>query len=236
MLPKPVAMVDPRPPLRILAQRALGAFLTGLVFLLPFILTIILLDWAAGYVRAAVGPESFIGSAMASGGSVLVGGRARALAFWVGLGLVLVAIGVLGAVVQTRVRRRMEDGLDSFIDRVPVLRSIYRPIAQIVRLLGPQSGTNLEGMRVVAVRFGEGADTLALLVSPDLFDVGGQPRQLVMLTTAPVPVGGALLFVPPQSVIPVDGLSVEDFVKFFVSVGVVRPAGLRPYVADAAPR
>jgi uncharacterized membrane protein len=191
---------------------------------------VIVLDWAAGYVLAAVGPDSFLGGAIVSGGSVIVGSRAEAFAFWVGLALVLVAIGVLGAVVRTRVRRRMEEGVDRFIDRVPVLRSVYRPIAQIVRLLSPQeSGAPFEGMRVVAVRLGD-TETLALLVAPDLFDIGGQPRQLVLLTTAPVPVGGALLFVPPANVLPVDGMAVEDFAKFFVSIGTVRPAGLKRFV------
>jgi uncharacterized membrane protein len=213
-----------------LIKRALGAFLTGLLFLAPIILTVVVLDWLGGYLSAAVGPTSFIGRAIASGGSVVVGGERAAFAFWVGLAFVLVLIALFGLLVQTRLRRRLEIGFDRFIDRVPVLRSVYRPIAQLVRLLGPQTGAgNLEGMRVVAVRFGEATETLALLVTPDLFDVGGEPRQLVLLTTAPVPVGGALLFVPPASVIEVNGLSVEDFIKFFVSVGTVRPVGLKPY-------
>lgn len=216
--------------MRRLAARALGAFLTGLLFLAPILLTVVVLDWLGGYVAAAVGPESFIGRAIASGGSVVVGGERAAIAFWVGLAFVLVLIALLGLVVRTRLRRRLEQGFDRFIDRVPVLRSVYRPIAQLVRLIGPQSGTgNLEGMRVVAVRFGEATETLALLVTPELFDVGGEPRQLVLLTTAPVPVGGALLFVPPTSIVSVEGLSVEDFIKFFVSVGTVRPVGLKPY-------
>lgn len=215
-----------------LAARAVGAFLTGLFFLAPILLTVVVLDWLAGYLTAAVGPESFIGQAIASGGSFVLGGEEAAIAFWAGLAVVLVLIALLGLLVQTRLRRRLEQGFDRFIERVPVLRSVYRPIAQLVRLLGPQSGAgNLEGMRVVAVRFGEATESLALLVSPELFDVGGQPRQLVLLTTAPVPVGGALLFVPPTSVVPVEGLSVEDFIKFFVSVGTVRPSGLKPYAA-----
>lgn len=220
--------------MRDIAERALAAFITGLIFLAPILLTIVVLDWLGGYLAAAVGPESFIGRAIASGGSAVVGGEQAAVGFWVGLAVVLVLIALLGLLVQTSLRRRLEAGFDRFIDRVPVLRSIYRPIAQFVRLVGPQQGTgNLEGMRVVAVRFGEATETLALLVAPDLFDVGGQPRHLVLLTTAPVPVGGALLFVPPANIVPVDGLSVEDFIKFFVTVGTARPAGLKPYRGTA---
>ncbi len=216
--------------MRHFAARAFGAFVTGLLFLAPILVTIIVIDWLGGYVASAVGPDSFLGQAVASGGRFFVGNEGAAFAFWVGLFFVLVLIALLGLLVQTRLRKRLEEGFDRFIDRVPVLRSVYRPIAQLVRLLGPQSNAgNLETMRVVAVRFGEATETLALLVTPELYDVGGQPRNLVLLTTAPVPVGGALLFVPPQSIVAVDGLSVEDFIKFFVSVGTVRPAGLKPY-------
>jgi len=220
-------MTDARPPLRRLAERAVGAFLTGLLFLLPFIITVVVLDWLAGYVTAAVGPESFLGRAVASGGSVIIGGRAEAAAFWVGMALVLVAIAALGLLVQTRFRRALESGFDRLIDRVPLLRSVYRPIAQMVRLMGPgRDAGDLKGMSVVAVRFGDGADFLCLLVSPQVFAVAGQERQLVLIPTAPVPMGGAMLFVPPASVRPVPDLGIEDFMKFYVSMGTALPPAL----------
>jgi uncharacterized membrane protein len=214
--------------MRRLLTKALGAFLTGLLFLLPIILTVVVLDWAAGYVRRAVGPESFIGGAIVSGGSVLVGDKAEVLAFWVGLALVLVAIGAIGAVVQTRFRKRIEAGFDRLIDRVPLLRSVYRPIAQIVRLMGPdRDGGDLKGMSVVSVRFGQGADFLCLLVAPQSFEVAGEARKLILIPTAPVPMGGAMLFVPEAAVAPVPGLGIEDFMKFYVSMGTALPDALR---------
>ena len=57
-----------------IATRALAAFATGLLSLAPIIVTIVVLDWLAGYVTAAVGPDSFLGRAISSGGSVVVGG------------------------------------------------------------------------------------------------------------------------------------------------------------------
>lgn len=222
-------MDETRSPLRRFIAHAAGAFLTGLVFLLPIILTVVVLDWAAGYVRAAVGPESLIGRGIVSGGRAIVGDRAETLAFWAGLGLVLVGIGVLGLIVQTRFRKSLERAFDRLIDRVPVLRSIYRPIAQMVRLLGPQKDAGeLKGMQVVAVSFGDGALFLCLLVTPQLFDVAGSSRQLVLIPTAPVPMGGAMLFVPATSVAPVPGLGIEDFMKFYVSMGAALPTSLTP--------
>lgn len=213
--------------LRALTENALGAFLTGLIFLLPFILTVVAIQWLVGYLQGAFGPESFIGRVLASGGTVLFG-AGEALAFWAGLTLVLVLIGLLGLVVQTRFRARLEDGFDQFVDRVPLLRSVYRPIAQFVRLLGPQAEGELKGMRVVAVRFvGRGNDVLGLLVSPEVFDVAGEPRHLVYLPSAPMAMSGTLVLMPTDNVIPMPAMSVEDLLKIQVSLGTVRPAGLK---------
>lgn len=219
-------MSRPRP-LRALAENALAAFVTGLIFLLPFILTVVAIEWLVGYLQGAFGPDSFIGRALASGGTALFG-AGEALAFWVGLAIMLVGIGLLGLVVQTRFRQRLEAGFDNFVDRVPLLRSVYRPIAQFVRLLGPQSEGELKGMRVVAVRFiGRGNDALGLLVTPDTYDVAGEPRLLVYLPSAPMAMSGTLVLMPPENVMAMDGMSVEDLLKIQVSLGTVRPAGLR---------
>jgi uncharacterized membrane protein len=67
---------------------------------------------------------------------------------------------------------------------------------------------------------------LALLATPKLFDMGEGPRHLVLLPTAPVPVGGALVFVAVDQVRAVPGLGVDDLAKFYVSMGTVSPAGM----------
>ena len=220
--------------LRALAEGAVGAFVTGLLFLLPFLLTIVAIDWLVGYAQSAFGPESFIGRTLASGGSVLFG-AGEALAFWAGLALLFVGIGLLGLVVQTRFRARLERGFDHLVERVPFMRSLYRPIAQFVRLLGPQGEGDLKGMRVVAVRYiGRGNDALGLLVTPETFDVGGEPRLLVYLPSAPMAMSGTLVLMPPENVVPMDGLSVEDLIKIQVSLGTVRPAEMAQ-AASATP-
>lgn len=204
----------------------LGAFLTGLAFLAPILLTIVLLQWLASQISAVVGPNSLVGQALASGGMFVAAGVGPLLAFWIGVAIVLGAIALLGIVVQTRARATLEAGLDRAIERVPLLRGLYRPLAQLVRLFGKDGG-DMKAMRVVAVRFGDGADVLALQASPAVFEVAGQPRLLILIPTAPVPVGGALLFVPPDQVTAVEGFSVEELAAFYVSMGVAAPPGLR---------
>ncbi len=211
-----------------LLRRTLGPFLTGMVFLAPVILTIVLLQWVGGYIRAALGPDSLIGSGLSRGGQLIVGMSAPVLAFWAGLALVIVAIWGLGLFVQVRARAELQGGFDRLLGRVPLLGAVYRPLAQVVRMVGGKPGDELQGMAVVAVNFGDATQVLALLASPRIFDLGQGPRQLVLMPTAPVPVGGALIFVAVDRVTRVPDLRVEDLAKFYVSMGTLAPAGLSP--------
>ena len=205
-------------------RRIAGPFVTGMVFLAPVFLTVILLQWVAGYVTAAFGPGTVIGGVLAQSGMLIT--RSPFLAFWAGLGIAALIVWSIGLLVQTRWRAQLEGGLDGLLGRVPVLGGFYRPLAQIVRMIGGAPGGELKGMQVVAVRFGADTEVLALLATPQIFDMGEGPRHLVVCPTAPVPVGGAMLFVEPGRVRPVPGVGVDDLAKFYVSMGTVAPAGL----------
>ena len=206
-------------------RRIAGPFVTGLVFLAPVILTIILLQWLAGYVIAALGPGTLIGGALASGGMLVT--RTPELAFITGLGIAALIVWSLGLLVQTQWRSRLEGGLDGLLGRLPVVGGFYRPLAQIVRMIGGAPGGELKGMTVVAIRFGADTEVLGLLATPQVFDLGQGPRHLVVCPTAPVPVGGAMLFVEVGRVRRVPALGVDDLAKFYVSMGTVAPAALQ---------
>ena len=207
-------------------KRVAGPFLTGLVFLAPVLLTIVILQWLAGYVVAALGPGTLIGGALARGGMLLT--STPELAFITGLGLAALIAGGLGLLVQAQWRARLEGGLGGVRGRVPVLGGFYRPLAQIIRMIGGAPGGELKGMSVVAISFGPDTQVLGLLATPQIFDLGQGPRHLVVCPTAPVPVGGAMLFVEVARVQPVAGIGVDDLAKFYVSMGTVAPPGLLP--------
>jgi uncharacterized membrane protein len=76
-----------------------------------------------------------------------------------------------------------------------------------------------------------GVAALALLSSPQAVDVGGRRCLAVIIPTAPVPIGGGLLFVPEDWVEPAS-VGVEAVTSIYVSLGVT--AG--QYLPAAAPR
>ena len=78
---------------------------------------------------------------------------------------------------------------------------------------------------VLAIIFGigvaveSGAGVLALLVSPERFRINGRDYQIIVVPTAPVPIGGGLLFVPAEVVQTTD-MSVEGLMSIYVSMGI----------------
>lgn len=200
-------------------RRVLAPFATGLLFLAPVLVTIIILNWLSGYLIAALGPDTPLGGLLGQAGMFFT--PSPLAAFWAGLGMAAVLVWVVGLAVQTRFRPQLEGGLDGLISRIPGLGALYRPLAQFVRMMGPSAGGEMSGMSVVSVSFGDHVEALALLTSPKLHDFGQGPRYLILIPTAPVPVGGGMLFVEASRVKPVPNMGVDDLAKLYVTMGTL---------------
>lgn len=213
-------------PLRYAWEKGIAsAFLAGLVVLLPVILTFLIIEWIVARLRGALGPGSFLGDLLTSGGSSLIGPGHQTLAFWLGLAIALVGIWALGVLVKAQAKRKLDTWIDALFSRVPLVRSIYRPVSQVVRMLNADSKDEFKGMSVVMCRFGgeQGAEVLALLTTPEVYVVGGKRRQLVYLPTSPVPMSGGLVFVAEDAVSPVPGMDADDLMKIYFSLGALMP-------------
>lgn len=217
----------------VVAKRLAGLFLTGLVFILPLILTIVVLFWLLDQLSSILGPKTILGGLIASLGRLAtLNTVSQATGFWLGLAVLMGAIMALGVVVQTSAKDFLERWVDGLLSRLPLFGKLYQPFAQLIRTMGGNSKEEMASMSVVAVRFGNGAEALALLASPDRFDAGNGPSRLILIPTAPVPVGGALLFVPEESVRLIPGLKFDDLAKFYITMGSVAPSQL---LAGAVP-
>ncbi len=204
----------------------LGSFLAGLLFLLPVVLTVVIMAWIIDFIRSALGPGTFLGGLLQIGGGYILGPEQAILSFWLGVAIALVGIWLLGLIVKTQAKSIIQNYLDRLFSRVPVIRSIYNPVSRVVRLATDRGGAgDLSGMSVVSCRFGgdKGVDVLALLASPQIYLVTGERRRLVYLPTAPIPMSGGLVLVPEQSVTAVPEMKVDDLLKIYVSLGALAP-------------
>lgn len=215
----------------------IGTFLAGLAVLAPLILTLMILQWIMARLAAALGPGTAVGDLLARGGAALIGPHHETIAFVLGVLALLAGIWALGLLVRGRARRGFESWLDGLLSRIPLLRTVYRPVAQVVRVVAGGADNELKAMRVVMVRFGgaSGADVLSLQASPQVYELAnGDRRVLVHLPTSPLPMTGGLVLVPEASVSAVPGMSVDDLLRLYVSLGVLAPADAKAFASPRA--
>ena len=208
----------------------LRIFLVGVVAVLPFVITMMVVIWVSGYLTSMLGPNAVVGSALRRMGLMFV--ESDLLADIVGWLIVLVLIFSLGMLVELGARRLVYDRFDGFAEKIPVLGGIYGTARQLVGMMDTKGNPDFKTMQVVFCLFGgdSGAAFLALLPTPELFRIGDVDYNAVLIPSAPVPVGGSLVFVPASSVRPAD-LSVDAFMSIYVSMGVTGPQFMKPVAA-----
>jgi uncharacterized membrane protein len=224
-------------PLRRTSRHLLQLFITGALAALPLAATLAIFWWAASLLLRWLGPDSLLGGALVAlglgvGGSELVG-------YALGIGLVAAALVLLGALVRSGVQQGASRLLDDALRRIPLVRTVYELSHRLVDLLRQSDREGPKSMSAVWVHFGgreaPGVAVLALLSSPQPVQLEGQPHLAVIVPTAPVPVGGGLLFVPQDWVRPAD-VGMEALTSIYVSMGVTAQQHLPAAVARPEPR
>jgi uncharacterized membrane protein len=160
-----------------------------------------------------------------------------------GLGIVVVAVVLvlIGATTAGYVGRLITGFFDAVLARMPVVRSVYGAIKQVVEtVLAQKSGAFRQAVLVEYPR--RGIWTIGLLTGVtegEVQAITGEDVINVFVPTTPNPTSGFLLFVPRADVIPL-AMSVEDALKMIVSGGIVTPPAEpspppRPIAAPAEP-
>lgn len=206
--------------LKNISNGLLRCFLAGVFAILPLVITVGVVIWIAGFLQRYLGPHTTIGTWVQYLG-LRFPTENRILTYVIGWLIVLSVVFLLGVAVQAGARRLIQSLTDRVLERIPVVRSIYNTSKQVVTMLDRQDPADLKGMSVVFCMFGgeRGAGALALLVSPQTYRIADKDYNIVIIPTAPVPFGGALLFVPTETVIDAE-MSVDGLMSTYVSMGV----------------
>ncbi len=203
---------------RAVAGRLLKYFLAGVFAILPLVITVAIVAWVANFLKTILGPDTPFGQAIGRLGYTTEGGLWAYLLGWV---TVLGVVFLLGVAVEMGAKSLFQRVVEGIVHRVPLIGAIYKTARQLTGMLDRGEENELKGMSVVYCVFGKqnGAGFLALLVSPEIYRVGDQEFQIVLIPTAPVPFGGGLLFVPTDSIYPAE-MSVDGLMSIYVSMGV----------------
>jgi uncharacterized membrane protein len=222
------------PTFKPILNQLLRYFIAGVFAVLPLVITFAVVMWVADLLGRFLGPGTLIGGALRSLG--LQFSSNSALAYVVGWVFVLGVIFVLGLLVELGARKLIQGKLDSLAARVPLLGGVYGTVRQLVGMMDKSQNADLQGMTVVFCTFGQsgGAAVLALLASPQSFRIGEVDYNAVIVPTAPVPVGGGLIFVPTSNVRPAN-ITVDAFMSIYVSMGVTGPQFLAAETPSAGP-
>jgi uncharacterized membrane protein len=220
--------------------RILRTFLAGVLALLPIAVTVFVTVWVASLVASYAGPGSFIGRFITTLGRI-VGLQitpSTTSAYFLGLAIILGGIFVLGLLVESGLRSWISNTSDWLMTRIPLVSNVYDLSKRFVAIVDRGDGDkdSLKSMSPVWCFFGgEGsAAVLALRPSPESVLIGGQSYVAVLVPSAPVPFGGALIYVPAAWVKPAEG-GVERLMNVYVSMGVTPPVGKPVIEARAEP-
>jgi uncharacterized membrane protein len=143
-----------------------------------------------------------------------------------GLGLLIVVIAliVIGASTAGYFGRLLTRSVDAAVVRMPVVRSVYVAVKQIMEtVLARKSNAFRQAVLVQYPR--AGVWTIAFLTGVtqgEVRDLTSGDMINVFVPTTPNPTSGFLLFVPRSDVIPLS-MSVEEALKMVVSGGLLTP-------------
>jgi uncharacterized membrane protein len=155
---------------------------------------------------------------------------------WLG-GVILTLLVVLtvGILTANFIGRRLLLWWEMLLRRIPVVNSIYSSVKQVSDTLFSPSGQAFR--KAVLVQFPrEGCWTVGFVVGAPGEAIGraiGSEAQTVYVPTAPNPTSGYIVMLAPSDMVELD-ISVEDALKFVVSIGVATPT-LRPLAVRGTP-
>jgi uncharacterized membrane protein len=197
-------------------------FITGLLAALPLLLTIFVIAWLLSLIIQYLGPSSAFGRFLTSLG---FGVDTSELApYLIGLALIIGAIYALGLLVHSRLGSWIAALFDRLMRRIPLVSNVYDISSRFVSIVDTKNGDSLKSMSPAWCYFGgkPGAAVLALLPSKTPINLGGQDYLALLIPSAPVPFGGALVYVPAAWIEPAEG-GIDELMSVYVSMGITAP-------------
>jgi uncharacterized membrane protein len=187
------------------------SFLTGLVVTVPLFITVVTLVWTFRFID----------------------GVARPLAlFWLGrevpgLGVLItvVVILVVGAVATNVIGRRILERGEGWLLNVPLFKTVYAPVKQLVAAFSPDSETGFKN--VVVVDDARRGLVIGFLTREFTLDRGEGPEPMVAVyvPTNHLYLGDVVAYPRSQAMFP--NLSVEEGIRIFLTGGMALPNAIK---------
>ncbi|GAB4239614.1 MAG: hypothetical protein Kow0032_26820 [Methyloligellaceae bacterium] len=201
-----------------LGARLRNYFLTGLIIVGPVGITLYVLWWFINLVDAWVKPwipakylpESYLPFTVPG----------------VGLIFSITALVIIGAFTANLFGRTLISYGEMMLDRMPVVRNVYRALKQIFETVLSQSNNSFQKVGLIEYPR-KGLYAIVFISTETRGEIDkkvekGETLLSVFLPTTPNPTSGYLLFLPEKDVLVLD-MSVEEAAKLVISAGLVVP-------------
>lgn len=202
-----------------MAGRLRNNFLTGLIICAPLAITVWLtftfIDWADSWVTPYLpqryNPQYYF--------DVTIPGT--------GLLIAVVFITIVGFLGKNLIGRSIVNFGESILQRMPLIRSVYKSIKQIFETVLREQSTSFK--KCGLVEFPSSGTWALVFIAGDAqgeiaakLNQNGEEMVAVFLPPTPVPTAGFLMFVPKSKIIMLD-MTPEEGAKLLISGGLIAP-------------
>ncbi len=207
-------------------------FYTGLIAVLPVVLTIYFVSWIAKLIITFIGNSfvvKYITDYLLKMESITTRQEAEIyikLAVYI-LAIVGVFIGVtiVGMTLKLVIGRKIANSLEKLFTKIPIIKSVYTTLSQITGLVSSDKSKSYQ--KVVLLEYPRrGIYSLGFLTSDGnsyFEDITGRSKLLnVFIPTSPNPTSGMFVMVQESEARVLD-MKVEEAVKLIISGGAVLP-------------
>jgi len=199
--------------------------LTGFFVVVPMIVSLAACYWIFGIIDRFTAPlaEHVLGSDAGAAGRAAVAGLGI-------LGTLLVVL-LVGTVATNVIGRRVLARAEGWLMLIPVFRTIYAPVKQLVAAFSPESEVGFK--RVVMVEDSAHRWVMGFLTKEFTVDRGAGPEPVVavFVPTNHLYIGDVLVF--PRERVFFPDLDVEEGIRIFLTGGMSLPGDVsrRPGLA-----
>ncbi len=216
--PSPTLIPEPAPAQHSAMGRLRNYFLTGLILVGPIYITINLTWWFINWVDDAMRPF------------IPIGLRTETyLPFRVpGFGLIIALFGLtlLGFLTANLVGRSLVEFGENMLNRMPIVRPIYKTMKQIFETLFSKNGSSFR--KVALVEFPAGMWSVVFLASTPTAEIADRLPDSdyvsCFLPCTPNPTTGFFFYARRKDIIELD-VTVEQAMTLIMSAGMVQPNG-----------
>ena len=189
------------------------SFFTGLVVTVPLLITVVTLVWFFRFVDGFARPLSL---------------------YWLGrevpgLGVLMTAAVILlaGAVATNVIGRRILQRAEAWLLNVPLFKTVYAPVKQLVAAFSPDSEGGFK--KVVIVDDPKRGMVIGFLTREFMLDRGQGPEAMiaVYVPTNHLYLGDVLVYPRSQAFYP--DVSVEEGIRIFLTGGMALPGVMRQH-------